>query len=378
MPSPDSPAPKNRGFPRHRCAEGSPFLLDITIGLAFRVSPPGVLLGRDENFPNPASGCGSRGLGGLDATGRRVSDCCRGRPQPLEALPLLVDFPQVRSVLPQRVAHRIQGDTPVVHRGQVVRGGVPAVLSAPLSELRARAAARPVTIAEPRVAIEPTAAPSSAARPASMAPMSRPWSAGISSGCRTRPPSTDDAAVLPSGPRIRRGGRRPAPVRPPTGRSPRSRSAPTPRHRSQPRRAPPPGGRPDGRHPYRRRHRPDHPSRLRRPLGLCRTGTPGPDHGSADPGRELGDAGGLLLVAAVATIATLTDGYASVALLLAVDPLLVLASGIRSAPVAEDPAARCPARRQGSDVGRGRTLSGFETACRAVIPPATVTLLAQG
>ncbi|MFF7161178.1 MFS transporter [Streptomyces sp. NPDC008086] len=44
--------------------------------------------------------------------------------------------------------------------------------------------------------------------------------------------------------------------------------------------------------------------------------------GSAELGRELGDAGGPLLVAAVASLATLTYGYAALALLLAVGPAL--------------------------------------------------------
>lgn len=46
--------------------------------------------------------------------------------------------------------------------------------------------------------------------------------------------------------------------------------------------------------------------------------------GSAELGRELGDAGGPLLVAAVATLATLTYGYAALALLLATGPAITL------------------------------------------------------
>nr|WP_043217664.1 MFS transporter [Streptomyces sp. 351MFTsu5.1] len=46
--------------------------------------------------------------------------------------------------------------------------------------------------------------------------------------------------------------------------------------------------------------------------------------GSAELGRELGDAGGPLLVAAVATATTLTYGYAVLAVLLAVGPLVLL------------------------------------------------------
>ncbi|MFJ8996530.1 MFS transporter [Streptomyces sp. NPDC102279] len=46
--------------------------------------------------------------------------------------------------------------------------------------------------------------------------------------------------------------------------------------------------------------------------------------GSAELGRELGDAGGPLFVAAAATLATLTYGYAALALLLAAGPALAL------------------------------------------------------
>lgn len=42
--------------------------------------------------------------------------------------------------------------------------------------------------------------------------------------------------------------------------------------------------------------------------------------GAAELGRELGDAGGPLLVAAVATLTTLTSGYAALAVLLAIGP----------------------------------------------------------
>ncbi|MFI7422446.1 MFS transporter [Nonomuraea sp. NPDC049684] len=47
--------------------------------------------------------------------------------------------------------------------------------------------------------------------------------------------------------------------------------------------------------------------------------------GAAELGRELGDAGGPLLVAGVATLASLTYGYAALALLLAIGPLVALA-----------------------------------------------------
>jgi MFS family permease len=47
--------------------------------------------------------------------------------------------------------------------------------------------------------------------------------------------------------------------------------------------------------------------------------------GAAELGRELGDAGGPLLVAAVATLTTLALGYAALAVLLAIGPALGLA-----------------------------------------------------
>jgi MFS family permease len=46
--------------------------------------------------------------------------------------------------------------------------------------------------------------------------------------------------------------------------------------------------------------------------------------GAAELGRELGDAGGPLLVAAVATLTTLTHGYAALAVLLAIGPAVGL------------------------------------------------------
>jgi MFS family permease len=51
--------------------------------------------------------------------------------------------------------------------------------------------------------------------------------------------------------------------------------------------------------------------------------------GTAELGRELGDAGGPLLVAAVAASATLTYGYAALALLLACGPAVAAATGVR-------------------------------------------------
>ncbi|MGW1029520.1 MFS transporter [Streptomyces sp. NPDC002577] len=68
------------------------------------------------------------------------------------------------------------------------------------------------------------------------------------------------------------------------------------------------------------------------PLGFAAlaTGTPadriGQTMGAAELGRELGDAGGPLLVAAVATLSALTYGYAALALLLVAGPLLALAA----------------------------------------------------
>ncbi|MGP3912648.1 MFS transporter [Nonomuraea sp. 10N515B] len=52
--------------------------------------------------------------------------------------------------------------------------------------------------------------------------------------------------------------------------------------------------------------------------------------GTAELGRELGDAGGPLLVAAVATAATLAHGYAALALLLVIAPVALLAGALRA------------------------------------------------
>ncbi|MFJ5772682.1 hypothetical protein [Streptomyces sp. NPDC093094] len=52
--------------------------------------------------------------------------------------------------------------------------------------------------------------------------------------------------------------------------------------------------------------------------------------GAAELGRELGDAGGPLLVAVVASAATLTYGYAALAALTAAGALLGLAGGRRT------------------------------------------------
>nr|WP_235433829.1 MFS transporter [Protofrankia coriariae] len=57
--------------------------------------------------------------------------------------------------------------------------------------------------------------------------------------------------------------------------------------------------------------------------------------GSAEVGRELGDAGGPLLVAAVASLATLTYGYAALAILLAAGAALALAHRRTTTPTAE-------------------------------------------
>lgn len=67
------------------------------------------------------------------------------------------------------------------------------------------------------------------------------------------------------------------------------------------------------------------------PLGFAALASSAPPErlgqtmGSAELGRELGDAGGPLLVAAVATATTLTYGYAALAVLLAVGPCIALA-----------------------------------------------------
>ncbi|MFJ5837160.1 MFS transporter [Streptomyces shenzhenensis] len=66
------------------------------------------------------------------------------------------------------------------------------------------------------------------------------------------------------------------------------------------------------------------------PLGFAAlaAGTPperlGQTMGAAELGRELGDAGGPLLVAGIATLATLTHGYATLSALLAVGPVIAL------------------------------------------------------
>ncbi|MFF2206224.1 hypothetical protein [Streptomyces sp. NPDC058145] len=51
--------------------------------------------------------------------------------------------------------------------------------------------------------------------------------------------------------------------------------------------------------------------------------------GSAELGRELGDAGGPLVVAAVASAATLTYGYGVLAALLAVGPVIAAVTALR-------------------------------------------------
>ncbi|WTT98563.1 MFS transporter [Streptomyces sp. NBC_00076] len=67
------------------------------------------------------------------------------------------------------------------------------------------------------------------------------------------------------------------------------------------------------------------------PLGFAALAASTPEErmgqtmGSAELGRELGDAGGPLLVAGAATLSTLTAGYAALAVLLAAGPLVALA-----------------------------------------------------
>ncbi|MER5528169.1 MFS transporter [Streptomyces sp. NPDC002677] len=60
--------------------------------------------------------------------------------------------------------------------------------------------------------------------------------------------------------------------------------------------------------------------------------------GSAELGRELGDAGGPLVVAAIATTTTLTYGYAALALLLAFAPFAILARRCDAPPAPTPPA----------------------------------------
>ncbi|GGV95037.1 MFS transporter [Streptomyces narbonensis] len=80
------------------------------------------------------------------------------------------------------------------------------------------------------------------------------------------------------------------------------------------------------------------------PLGFAALAASTPEErlgqtmGSAELGRELGDAGGPLLVAGIATLSTLTYGYVALALLVAVAPVLALAR--RRAPLSSpgDPA----------------------------------------
>ncbi|MGW2020344.1 MFS transporter [Streptomyces sp. NPDC001927] len=76
------------------------------------------------------------------------------------------------------------------------------------------------------------------------------------------------------------------------------------------------------------------------PLGFAALATSTPEErmgqtmGAAELGRELGDAGGPLLVAAVATAATLTYGYAALTLLTALGALLAFARRSPSVPEA--------------------------------------------
>ncbi|MEU2653758.1 MFS transporter [Streptomyces sp. NPDC007325] len=74
------------------------------------------------------------------------------------------------------------------------------------------------------------------------------------------------------------------------------------------------------------------------PLGFAALAASTPEErmgqtmGSAELGREIGDAGGPLLVAGVATAATLTTGYATLAVLLAAGPLIALTLRPRTTP----------------------------------------------
>ncbi|MEU6883109.1 hypothetical protein [Streptomyces sp. NPDC046712] len=74
------------------------------------------------------------------------------------------------------------------------------------------------------------------------------------------------------------------------------------------------------------------------PLGIAALAASTPEKrlgqsmGSAELGRELGDAGGPMLVAAVATLSTLTYGYATLALLVAAAPLLAVTARMPGRP----------------------------------------------
>ncbi|WP_327579942.1 MFS transporter [Streptomyces sp. NBC_00145] len=74
------------------------------------------------------------------------------------------------------------------------------------------------------------------------------------------------------------------------------------------------------------------------PLGFATLATStsperlGQTMGPAELGRELGDADGPLLVASIATLATLTHGYAALAFLLTVGPIALLATRRRTPP----------------------------------------------
>lgn len=71
--------------------------------------------------------------------------------------------------------------------------------------------------------------------------------------------------------------------------------------------------------------------------------------GSAELGRELGDAGGPLLVAGVATAATLNYGFAALALLLAAAPAYLMIAGRRTGGdprASSDPSPDSPASQE--------------------------------
>ncbi|MGW4996365.1 MFS transporter [Streptomyces hydrogenans] len=93
------------------------------------------------------------------------------------------------------------------------------------------------------------------------------------------------------------------------------------------------------------------------PLGFAAlaAGTPeermGQTMGAAELGRELGDAGGPLLVAAVATVATLTYGYAALALLTALGAVLAFARRPARAPEGTAAAPPHPAPTPSSPAG---------------------------
>ncbi|MGW7255276.1 hypothetical protein [Streptomyces sp. NPDC054834] len=69
---------------------------------------------------------------------------------------------------------------------------------------------------------------------------------------------------------------------------------------------------------------PDHPARLAAPATSTPTERLGRAMGAAELGRELGDAGGPLLVAAVASLTTLIYGFVALAALIGMGAVLAI------------------------------------------------------